>query len=69
VILNPAERGHRASSKRLIDFASGLTYAPERQACSESRTKVFLLTRGNVEVSAEQRAALLEPRRLFFNQA
>jgi cell division inhibitor SepF len=53
-------------SKRLIDFASGLTYALEggMQRISE---KVFLLTPHNVEVSAEERARLLE--KGFFNQS
>ena len=52
-------------SKRLIDFSSGLTYAltGEMQHVAD---KVFLLTPRNVEVSAEERARLLE--RGFFNQ-
>ena len=53
-------------SKRLIDFASGLTYALDggMQRIAE---KVFLLTPRNVEVSAEERARLLE--KGFFNQS
>ena len=54
-------------SKRLIDFASGLTYALEG-GMQRIADKVFLLTPANVEVSAEQRAQLLE-RGGFFNQA
>jgi cell division inhibitor SepF len=54
-------------SKRLIDFASGLTYALNG-GMQRVADKVFLLTPRNVEVSAEQRAALIE-RGGFFNQA
>src|SRR6185436_13717286 len=54
-------------SKRLIDFASGLTYALEG-GMQRIADKVFLLTPRNVEVSAEERARLLE-RGGFFNQA
>ncbi|RJQ54127.1 MAG: DUF552 domain-containing protein [Actinobacteria bacterium] len=52
-------------SKRLIDFASGLTYGLDggMQRIAE---KVFLLTPSNVEVSAEERRRLQE--RGFFNQ-
>ena len=42
-------------SKRLIDFASGLTYALDG-GMQRIADKVFLLTPQNVEVSAEQRA-------------
>jgi cell division inhibitor SepF len=54
-------------SKRLIDFASGLTYALEG-GMQRVADKVFLLTPRNVEVSAEERARILE-RGGFFNQA
>src|SRR5512132_466785 len=54
-------------SKRLIDFASGLTYALGG-GMQRIADKVFLLTPANVEVSAEQRAQLLEHGG-FFNQA
>jgi cell division inhibitor SepF len=54
-------------AKRLIDFASGLTYALEG-GMQRIADKVFLLTPRNVEVSAEERARLLE-RGGFFNQA
>ncbi len=52
-------------SKRLIDFASGLTYALDG-GMQRIADKVFLLTPRNVEVSAEERARLLE--KGFFNQ-
>jgi cell division inhibitor SepF len=54
-------------SKRLIDFGSGLTYALDG-GMQRVADKVFLLTPRNVEVSAEERAKLLE-RGGFFNQA
>ena len=54
-------------SKRLIDFASGLTYALNG-GMQRVADKVFLLTPRNVQVSAEERARLLE-RGGFFNQA
>jgi cell division inhibitor SepF len=52
-------------AKRLIDFCSGLTYAlgGGMQRVGE---KIFLLTPRNVEVSAEERARLIE--KGFFNQ-
>jgi cell division inhibitor SepF len=53
-------------SKRLIDFASGLTYALEG-GMQRIADKVFLLTPRNVEVSAEERARLVE--KGFFNQS
>lgn len=54
-------------SKRLIDFSSGLTYALDG-GMQRIADKVFLLTPRNVEVSAEERARMLE-RGGFFNQA
>jgi cell division inhibitor SepF len=54
-------------SKRLIDFTSGLSYALDG-GMQRVADKVFLLTPRNVEVSAEERARLLE-RGGFFNQA
>ena len=54
-------------SKRLIDFTSGLTYALDG-GMQRVADNVFLLTPRNVEVSAEERARLLE-RGGFFNQA
>jgi cell division inhibitor SepF len=54
-------------SKRLIDFTSGLTYALDG-GMQRVADKVFLLTPRNVEVSAEERARLLESGG-FFNQA
>lgn len=53
-------------SKRLIDFSSGLTYALDG-GMQRIADKVFLLTPRNVEVSAEERAELLE--KGFFNQS
>ncbi len=53
-------------SKRLIDFSSGLTYALNG-GMQRVADKVFLLTPQNVEVSAEERARLVE--RGFFNQS
>jgi cell division inhibitor SepF len=66
VILN-LQSSDQELSKRLIDFASGLTYALNG-GMQRVADKVFLLTPRNVEVSAEQRAQLLE-RGGFFNQA
>jgi cell division inhibitor SepF len=65
VILN-LQSTDQELSKRLIDFASGLTYALDG-GMQRVADKVFLLTPRNVEVSAEERARLLE--RGFFNQA
>jgi len=53
-------------SKRLVDFASGLTYALDG-GMQRVADKVFLLTPQHVEVSAEERARMIE--RGFFNQA
>ena len=53
-------------SKRLIDFASGLTYALDG-GMQRIADKVFLLTPRNVDVSAEERARLIE--KGFFNQS
>ena len=63
VILNLQTTDHDLS-KRMIDFCSGLTYALDggMQRIAE---KVFLLTPKNVEVSAEDRARLVENG--FFN--
>jgi len=54
-------------SKRLIDFASGLTYALDG-SMQRIADKVFLLTPRDVELSAEERARALE-RGDFYNQA
>ena len=58
VILNLQTTDHELS-KRMIDFCSGLTYALDggMQRIAE---KIFLLTPRNVEVSAEEKARLLE---------
>ena len=53
-------------SKRLIDFASGLTYALGG-GMQRIADKVFLLTPRNVDVSADEKARILE--RGFFNQS
>lgn len=64
VILN-LQQSETDLSKRLIDFASGLTYALDG-GMQRVADKVFLLTPKNVEVSAEERQRLLE--KGFFNQ-
>jgi cell division inhibitor SepF len=53
-------------AKRLIDFASGLTYALDG-GMQKIAEKTFLLTPRNVEVSAEEKARLVE--KGFFNQS
>lgn len=53
-------------AKRLIDFASGLTYALDG-GMQKVAEKTFLLTPRNVEVSAEEKARLVE--KGFFNQS
>ena len=65
VILN-LQSADAELAKRLIDFSSGLTYALNG-GMQRVADKVFLLTPRNVEVSAEERARMLE--RGFFNQA
>jgi len=65
VILN-LQGADQELSKRLIDFTSGLSYALDG-GMQRVADKVFLLTPRNVEVSAEERARLIE--RGFFNQA
>ena len=67
VILN-LQSADTELSKRLIDFASGLTYALDG-SMQRVADKVFLLTPRNVEVSAEERARALDPVGGFFNQA
>jgi len=66
VILN-LQSADNELSKRLIDFASGLTYALNG-SMQRVADKVFLLTPKNVEVSAEERARMLD-KGGFFNQA
>jgi cell division inhibitor SepF len=65
VILN-LQSADSELAKRLIDFSSGLTYALNG-GMQRVADKVFLLTPRNVEVSAEERARMIE--RGFFNQA
>ncbi|MBI2684649.1 MAG: cell division protein SepF [Actinobacteria bacterium] len=64
VILN-LQSAETDLARRLIDFASGLTYALDG-GMQRVADKVFLLTPRNVEVSAEEKARLLE--KGFFNQ-
>jgi len=64
VILN-LQASETDLAKRLIDFASGLTYALDG-GMQRVADKVFLLTPRNVEVSAEERQRMME--RGFFNQ-
>jgi cell division inhibitor SepF len=66
VIVN-LQNADQELSKRLVDFASGLTYALSG-SMQRVADRVFLLTPHNVEVSAEERARVLE-RGGFFNQA
>jgi cell division inhibitor SepF len=66
VILN-LQATDQELSKRLIDFASGLTYALDG-GMQRVADKVFLLTPRNVEVSAEERQRWID-RGGFFNQA
>jgi cell division inhibitor SepF len=65
VILN-LQTSDAELSKRLIDFGSGLTYALDG-GMQKIADKTFLLTPRNVEVSAEEKARLVE--RGFFNQS
>jgi cell division inhibitor SepF len=66
VIVN-LQNADQELSKRLVDFASGLTYALNG-SMQRVADRVFLLTPHNVQVSAEERARVLE-RGGFFNQA
>ena len=65
VVLN-LQSSETELSKRLIDFASGLTYALDG-GMQRVADKVFMLTPRNVDLSAEERAQLIE--KGFFNQA
>ena len=65
VILN-LQGSDQELSKRLIDFGSGLTYALDG-GMQRVADKVFLLTPRNVEVSAEEKARLID--KGFFNQS
>lgn len=53
-------------SKRLVDFASGLTYG-RNGAMQKVADKVFLLTPSNFDVSAEEKRMLWQ-KGLFYNQ-
>ncbi len=65
VLIN-LQSADRELSKRLIDFSSGMTYAlgGGMQRIAQG---IFLLTPQNVEVSAEEKARILEGG--FFNQS
>ncbi|MBK5116700.1 MAG: cell division protein SepF [Thermoleophilia bacterium] len=65
VILN-LQSASTELSKRMIDFGSGLTYALDG-GMQKIAEKTFLLTPANVEVSAEEKARLVE--KGFFNQS
>jgi len=65
VILN-LQNADTDLSKRLIDFSSGLTYAMDG-GMQRVADKVFLLSPRNVDVSAEEKARLME--KGFFNQS
>ena len=65
VIIN-LQQSETELAKRLIDFASGLTYALEG-GMQRVADKVFLLTPKNVEVSAEERQRIME--KGFYNQS
>jgi cell division inhibitor SepF len=65
VIIN-LQSTDRELSKRLIDFCSGMTYALGG-GMQRVANGIFLLTPENVEVSAEEKARILEGG--FFNQS
>jgi cell division inhibitor SepF len=65
VVLN-LQNSDNDLAKRLIDFASGLTYALDG-GMQRIAHKVFMLTPRNVQISAEERAELIE--KGFFNQS
>src|SRR4030081_792391 len=65
VILN-LQGSDTGLAEQLIDFASGLTYALDG-GMQRIADKVFMLTPRNVEISAEERARLIE--KGFFNQS
>ncbi len=65
VIVNLQETGNDLA-KRIIDFASGLTYGLDG-GVSQIADRVFLLTPPEVEVSAEDQAEILGSG--FFNQS
>ncbi|WP_147109023.1 cell division protein SepF [Nesterenkonia populi] len=67
VIMNVTEMGE-AEAKRLVDFAAGLVFGLGG-SIERVTNKVFLLTPKNVEILAEEQAALAEPDAQFFNQS
>ncbi|CAN5616029.1 hypothetical protein BH24ACT26_BH24ACT26_05660 [soil metagenome] len=66
VIMN-LQDAHADLARRLIDFASGLTYGLGG-SMKQVAEKVFLITPEGVQVSAEERRRFLEERG-FYNQA
>lgn len=65
VIMN-LQRADNELAKRLVDFASGLTYMAAG-TIKKLGDRIFLLTPPNVEVSAEEARELMSDRG-FFNQ-
>lgn len=65
VIMN-LQRADNELAKRLVDFASGLTYMASG-TIKKLGDRIFLLTPPNVEVSAEEARELMSDRG-FFNQ-
>jgi cell division inhibitor SepF len=65
VIMN-LQHANADLAKRLVDFASGLTYMAQG-SIKKVGERIFLLTPPNVEVSAEEARELMSDRG-FFNQ-
>lgn len=65
VIMN-LQRAEGSLARRLVDFASGLTYMGGG-SIKEVGNRIFLLTPPNVEVSAEEAREMMSDRG-FFNQ-
>jgi len=55
-----------SDAKRLVDFAAGLIFGL-RGSIDRVTSRVFLLSPANVEVTAEDKARIVE--RGFFNQS
>ena len=67
VIMNVTDMGE-AEAKRLVDFSAGLVFGLGG-SIERVTNKVFLLTPKNVEVLAEERAAVENSSAEFFNQS
>ena len=65
VIMNLTEMDD-SDAKRLVDFAAGITFGL-RGSIDRVTNRVFLLSPANVEVTAEDKARIVE--RGFFNQS